>query len=96
MVKNQQNWAVDVAIKSYAMSILTGSTFDGFIDCTNIKQKGWTSTPWMDFYSVNTWDEFQNIPLPKKENVMYEFFCISMPVSKSCELSLDVGFHSSM
>ena len=26
---------VDVAIKSYAISILTGSTFDGFIDCTN-------------------------------------------------------------
>ena len=22
---------------------MTGSTFDGFIDCTNIKQKGWTS-----------------------------------------------------
>ena len=35
---------VDVAIKSYAISILTGSTFDGFIDClTNIKQQGWTS-----------------------------------------------------
>ena len=30
---------VDVAIKSYVISILTGSTFDGFIDCTNIKQK---------------------------------------------------------
>ena len=27
---------VDVAIKSYAISILTGSTFDGFIDCTYI------------------------------------------------------------
>jgi len=25
---------VDVAIKSYAISSLTGSTFDGFIDCT--------------------------------------------------------------
>ena len=25
---------VDVAIKSYVISILTGSTFDGFIDCT--------------------------------------------------------------
>ena len=30
---------VDVAIKSYAISILTGSTFDGFIDCTSIKQE---------------------------------------------------------
>ena len=30
--KNVQH--VDVAIKSYAVSILTGSTFDGFIDCT--------------------------------------------------------------
>ena len=27
---------VDVAIKSYVISILTGSTSDGFIDCTNI------------------------------------------------------------
>jgi hypothetical protein len=27
---------VDVAIKSYVISILIGSTFDGFIDCTNI------------------------------------------------------------
>ena len=27
---------VDVAIKSYVISILTGSTFDGFIDCTHI------------------------------------------------------------
>ena len=27
---------VDVAIKSYVISILTDSTFDGFIDCTNI------------------------------------------------------------
>jgi hypothetical protein len=25
---------VDVAIKSYGISILTGITFDGFIDCT--------------------------------------------------------------
>ena len=32
---------VDVAIKSYAISILTGSTFNGFIDCTNIKQNEW-------------------------------------------------------
>ena len=38
------------------LPILTGSTFDGFIDCTNIKQKGWTSVPWMNYYSVNTWD----------------------------------------
>ena len=29
---------VDVAIKSYAISILTGSTFDGFIDCTKTKR----------------------------------------------------------
>ena len=35
---------VDVAIKSYAISILTGSTFDGFIDCTSIKQEEGTST----------------------------------------------------
>ena len=27
---------VDVAIKSYVISILIGSTFDGFIDCSNI------------------------------------------------------------
>ena len=27
---------VDVAIKSYVTSNLTGSPFDGFIDCTNI------------------------------------------------------------
>ena len=27
---------VDVAIKSYAISILTGSTFDGFIDFTHL------------------------------------------------------------
>ena len=27
---------VNVAIKSYVISILTGSTFDGFIDCTDI------------------------------------------------------------
>ena len=27
---------VDVAIKSYVISILTGSTFDGFIDSTDI------------------------------------------------------------
>ena len=27
---------VDVAIKSYVISILTDSTFDRFIDCTNI------------------------------------------------------------
>ena len=26
---------VDVAIKSYVISVLTGSTFDGFIDCMN-------------------------------------------------------------
>ena len=32
---------VDVAIKSYVIYILTGSTFDGFIDCTDIKQKEW-------------------------------------------------------
>ena len=32
---------VDVAIKSYVISILTGSTFDGFIDCTDIKQNAW-------------------------------------------------------
>jgi hypothetical protein len=28
-------YKVDVAIKSYVISFLTGSTFDGFIDCTN-------------------------------------------------------------
>ena len=33
-LKNVQT--VDVAIKSYVISILTGSTFDGFIDCTQI------------------------------------------------------------
>ena len=27
---------LDVAVKSYVISILIGSTFDGFIDCTNI------------------------------------------------------------
>ena len=43
---------VDVAIKSYAISILTGSTFDGFIDCTNIKQKGWTSAHEWNFCIV--------------------------------------------
>ena len=26
---------VDVAIKSYVISVLTGTTFDGFIDCTH-------------------------------------------------------------
>ena len=31
---------VDVAIKSYVISILTGSTFDGFIDCTLEKSSG--------------------------------------------------------
>ena len=40
---------VDVAIKSYVISILTGSTFDGFIDCTHsvmVKDfnEDWTST----------------------------------------------------
>ena len=35
---------VDVAIKSYAISILTGSTFDGFIDCTRTKR-----------YSLSSW-----------------------------------------
>ena len=39
MKKHVSNWLshvlnVDVAIKSYAISSLTGSTFDGFIDCT--------------------------------------------------------------
>ena len=31
---------IGVAIKSYVISILTGSTFDGFIDCTNIVMVG--------------------------------------------------------
>jgi hypothetical protein len=31
---------MDVAIKSYAISFLTGNTFDGFIDCTLEQQKG--------------------------------------------------------
>ena len=90
---------VDVAIKSYVISILTGSTFDGFIDCTNMYQtKRVDLCTWMDFYSVNTWygKKVPKYSPSQTENLMYEFFCISMPVSKSCELSLDVGFHSSM
>ena len=35
---------VDVAFKIYAVSILTGITFDGFIDCSSIKQENGTYT----------------------------------------------------
>jgi hypothetical protein len=34
MVEACMYYNMDVAIKSYAISFLTGSTFDGFIDCT--------------------------------------------------------------
>ena len=44
---------VDVAIKSYVISILTGSTFDGFIDYTNFKQKSGTLLMKGSFYK--TW-----------------------------------------
>ena len=39
---------VDVAIKSNAISLLTGSTFDGFIDCTKTKRTNLSS--WRGIY----------------------------------------------
>ena len=39
---------VDVAIKSYATSTLTGITFDGFIDCTLEKFTGLIDE-WLSF-----------------------------------------------
>ena len=38
--KGQLYEHVDVAIKTFAISFLTGNTFDRFIDSINIKQNG--------------------------------------------------------
>ena len=52
---------VDVAIKSYATSTLTGITFDGFIDCTSGWSKGKTiSAPFKSTDSCQ-WYTVRNI-----------------------------------
>ena len=59
---------MDVAIKSYVISILTGSTFDGFIDCTNIKQKRVDLCSWKVF-SIWQFDVEKNANLHKSFNI---------------------------
>ena len=55
---NCMYYKVDVAIKSYVISFLTGSTFDGFIDCTNEYQtKRVELWSWKVYFILVIWIE---------------------------------------
>ena len=45
---------VNVAIKSYAISSLTGSTFDGFIDCANTTIKLYKGKKFLIFTRIGS------------------------------------------